>query len=174
VAPWKAALTPRWVAGISFATALPAHSGPWPLIQFRNHFSQTAGFLGRVISPPQGRYLNTGLHKHRINAYTQQTSVPWVGFEPTIPASEQAERVHGLDRAATATSSRYTWIYCSRRQHSRHGTASSDNSIHVSPSHNILLSFILMLSSHLFLGIQPDNFSRGSPFKTVYALLSPS
>jgi hypothetical protein len=21
--------------------ALPAHSGPWPLIQFRNHFSQT-------------------------------------------------------------------------------------------------------------------------------------
>jgi hypothetical protein len=48
----------------------PAHSGPWLLIQFRNHFSQTVGFLGRVISPSQGRYLNTGQHKHRINAHT--------------------------------------------------------------------------------------------------------
>jgi hypothetical protein len=34
-----------------FSMALPAHSGPWPLIQFRNHFSQTTGLLGRVISP---------------------------------------------------------------------------------------------------------------------------
>jgi hypothetical protein len=40
------------------------------LIQFRNHFSQTVGLFGRVISPSQGRYLNTGQHKHRINAYT--------------------------------------------------------------------------------------------------------
>jgi hypothetical protein len=24
-----------------FSVALPAHSGPWTLIQFRNHFSQT-------------------------------------------------------------------------------------------------------------------------------------
>jgi hypothetical protein len=59
-----------------FSMALPAHSGPWPLIQFRNHFSQTVGLLGRVISPSQGRYLNTGQHKHRINAYTHQTSMP--------------------------------------------------------------------------------------------------
>jgi hypothetical protein len=49
---------------------LPAHSGPWPLIQFRNHFSQTVGFLGRVISRSQGRYLNTIQHKHNINAHT--------------------------------------------------------------------------------------------------------
>jgi hypothetical protein len=48
---------------------LPAHSGPKPLIQFRNHFSQTVGLLGRVISLSQGRYLNTGPHKHRINAH---------------------------------------------------------------------------------------------------------
>jgi hypothetical protein len=53
-----------------FSMALPAHSGPWPLIQSRNHFSQTTGLLGRVISPSQGRYLNTGQHKHRINAHT--------------------------------------------------------------------------------------------------------
>jgi hypothetical protein len=50
--------------------ALPAHSGPGPLIQFRNHFSQTVGLLGRVISPSQSRYLNTGQYKHRINAHT--------------------------------------------------------------------------------------------------------
>jgi hypothetical protein len=30
--------------------ALPVHSGPWPLIQFRNHFLQTVGSLGRVIN----------------------------------------------------------------------------------------------------------------------------
>jgi hypothetical protein len=71
-----------------FSMALPAHL-------------QSAGLLGRVISPSQGRYLNTGQHKHRINAYTQQTSMPCVGFEPTILASERAKTVHALDRAAT-------------------------------------------------------------------------
>jgi hypothetical protein len=30
-----------------------------------------------------------------------QTSIPRVGFEPTIPAFEQAKTVHALDRAAT-------------------------------------------------------------------------
>jgi hypothetical protein len=43
-----------------FTMALPAHSGPRPLLQFRNHFSQTVRLPGRVISPSQGRYLNTG------------------------------------------------------------------------------------------------------------------
>jgi hypothetical protein len=81
----------------------PAHSGPWPLIQFRNHYSQTIGLLGRVISPSQGLYLNTGQHKHRINAYTHRTSMPWVAFEPTIPTSERAKTVDTLDGAATVT-----------------------------------------------------------------------
>jgi hypothetical protein len=27
--------------------------------------------------------------------------MPWVGFEPTIPASERAKAVHALDRSAT-------------------------------------------------------------------------
>jgi hypothetical protein len=48
---------------------------------------QTVGLLGRVISPSQGLCLNTGQHKYRINIYTYQTSMPCVGFEPTIPAS---------------------------------------------------------------------------------------
>jgi hypothetical protein len=29
--------------------------------------------------------------------------MPWVGFEPTIPASKQAKTVHALDRSATVT-----------------------------------------------------------------------
>jgi hypothetical protein len=43
-----------------FSMDLPAHSGHWSLIQFRNHFSETVEPLGRAISPSQGRYLNTG------------------------------------------------------------------------------------------------------------------
>jgi hypothetical protein len=45
---------------IFFSMALPASSGPWPIIQFRNNFSQTVSLLGRVISASQGLYLNTG------------------------------------------------------------------------------------------------------------------
>jgi hypothetical protein len=61
-------------AGLSlfFSMALPANSGPRPLIQFRNHYSQSVGFLGRVISPSQGRYLNTGqkkTHTHTPNIH---------------------------------------------------------------------------------------------------------
>jgi hypothetical protein len=85
-----------------FTMVLPAHSGSRPRIQFRNHFSQMVGLLGRVISQSQGRYLNTE-HKHRINAYTHQKSMSWVGFEPTIQASERVKTVHALDRAATVT-----------------------------------------------------------------------
>jgi hypothetical protein len=62
---------------------------------------QTVGLLGRVISLSQGRYLNTGQHKHRINTY--QTSMPCVAFETTIPTSERAKAVHALDRSATLT-----------------------------------------------------------------------
>jgi hypothetical protein len=77
--------------------------GPGLFFSFVIFFTQTVGLLGRVISPSQGRYLHTGQHKHRINAYTHQTSMPWMGFEPTIPASELAKKVHALDRAANAT-----------------------------------------------------------------------
>jgi hypothetical protein len=64
-----------------------------------------------VISPSQGRYLNTGQHSHRISSYTNKTSIPWVGFEPTIPASERAKTVHALDRAATVTGIASTIVY---------------------------------------------------------------
>jgi hypothetical protein len=44
------------------------------------------------------------LPKHRTTQTQNkrtQTSMPRVGFEPTIPASERANTVHILDRAAT-------------------------------------------------------------------------
>jgi hypothetical protein len=54
-----------------------------------------------VICSSQGLYLNTGQHKHRINIYTHQISMPCVGFKSTIPASERAKTVHASDRPAT-------------------------------------------------------------------------
>jgi hypothetical protein len=72
--------------------ALPGHSRPRPLIQFRNHFSQTVGLLGRVISPSQGRYRHTGQHKHRINAYTPNIhALSGIRIhEPSVRASEDS------------------------------------------------------------------------------------
>jgi hypothetical protein len=52
-------------------------------LQFLNPRSPWTG------DPPNARQL----HK--------QTYMPWVGFEPTIPAFERAKTVHALDRAAT-------------------------------------------------------------------------
>jgi hypothetical protein len=70
--------------------------GPWHLLFSFMIILQTVGLLGRVISSSQGLYLNTGQH---------QTSMPCVGFERTIPASERAKTVHTLDRSATVTGS---------------------------------------------------------------------
>jgi hypothetical protein len=63
-------------------------------LQFLN-LRHSVGFLGRVISPSQGRYLTQTQNKH------EQTSMPTVGFEPTIPVFERANTDHALDRAAT-------------------------------------------------------------------------
>jgi hypothetical protein len=68
------------------------------LFQFLDLFTQSVGFLGRGIRPFQGRYLHTGQHKQNKRT---QTSMPLVGFEPTIPVFERAKAVHALDRAAT-------------------------------------------------------------------------
>jgi hypothetical protein len=47
------------------------------------------------------------LPKHRTtqtqNKHTYRTSMPCVGFKPTIPASERTKTVHVLDRTATMT-----------------------------------------------------------------------
>jgi hypothetical protein len=74
----------------SFLTALPAHSGPWSLIQFRNNFLQTVGLLGRVISPSHGLYLNTGQHKRRTNTYTHQVLSGVRTHDPRVRRSEDS------------------------------------------------------------------------------------
>jgi hypothetical protein len=94
----------RWEDNYKIFVSL-ALQPPWALasaFQFHDHFTYV-GLLGRVIGSSQGLYLNTGQHKHRINAYTHQTSMPCVGFEPMISASERAKIVHTLDRSATVT-----------------------------------------------------------------------
>jgi hypothetical protein len=61
-----------------------------PLVQFRNHFSQTVGLLGRVISPSQGRYLNRGQHKQNKRIRTPNISA-LSGVrtnDPSVRASE--------------------------------------------------------------------------------------
>jgi hypothetical protein len=70
-------------------------------LQFLN-LRHSVGLLGRVISTSQGRYLSQTQNKHK------QTSMPLVGFEPTIPAFEGAKTVRALDRA---TSDRHSFIH---------------------------------------------------------------
>jgi hypothetical protein len=89
--------------GFFFSTGSTAPLGPGLCLSVLWSFLETVGLLGRVISSSQGFYLNTGQHKHRLNRYTHQKSMPCVEFEPTIPASERAETVHALDRSVTVT-----------------------------------------------------------------------
>jgi hypothetical protein len=49
---------------------------------------------------PVARSLPTHRSTQTQNKHTQ-TSMPRVGFEPTIPAFERANTVHALDRAVT-------------------------------------------------------------------------
>jgi hypothetical protein len=58
---------------------------------------ESVGLLGLGISPV-ARALPT-----EVNAYNRrrQTSVPWVGFESTIPVSERAKTFHALDITVT-------------------------------------------------------------------------
>jgi hypothetical protein len=59
---------------------------------------QSVGLLGRVISPV-ARPLPT--HRTQTQEKRGPTSMPRVGFKPTIPVFEQAKTVQVLDRAAT-------------------------------------------------------------------------
>jgi hypothetical protein len=69
-------------------------------------YTQTVGLLEWGIRQSQGRYLHTAQHKH-----TRQTTMPWVGFESTIPAFERVKTVHAFDRAATVMGRTRTYTY---------------------------------------------------------------
>jgi hypothetical protein len=64
----------------------------WALASFFSFvifFIQTVEFIGRVISPSQGRYLHRGQHKHRINANTHIHALSGIRTHDfSFPASE--------------------------------------------------------------------------------------
>jgi hypothetical protein len=86
-----------WRYSPNLGHGLPPWNSPFHfgLLDIRH----SVGHLGQVISSSQGLYLYTNIEKC---THTQhQTSMPWIGFEPTIPASERAKTVHALDCSAT-------------------------------------------------------------------------
>jgi hypothetical protein len=74
----------------SFINGSTAHLlGLGPFFSFVIFFTQTVGLLGRAISPSQGRYLHTGQHKQRINAYTDIHALRGIRtHDPSVRAGE--------------------------------------------------------------------------------------
>jgi hypothetical protein len=92
---------------------------PWALasnFQFHDDFTD-----GRTPWTSQGRYLSTRQHRHRINIYRYQISMPCVGFEPTIPVCVRAKTVHAYRdwhrEAIRSESRRSVWntAHCHRK-----------------------------------------------------------
>jgi hypothetical protein len=71
----------------------------WALAAFQS-FNPVHSWLdsGQGNNPLKGRYLHTGWHKQNKRTHT---SMPWVGFKPTIPAFDRAETINALDHKAT-------------------------------------------------------------------------
>jgi hypothetical protein len=68
--------------------------GPGVFFSFVILFTQTAGLLGRVISPSQGLYPHTGQHKHRINAHTDIHALSGIRtHDLSVRASEDSSRL---------------------------------------------------------------------------------
>jgi hypothetical protein len=72
--------------------------GPWSLFQFPNLY--TVGRTRWTGDQPVARPLPTQRTTQTQNKRTQ-TCMPWVGFEPKIPASERGTTIHTLDREVT-------------------------------------------------------------------------
>jgi hypothetical protein len=86
---------------IHSSVVLQPFVGPWPLLQFRKLF-YVVGRTPWTSDQPVARPLPTHRTTQTQNKCTQ-TSMPWVGFEPTIPMSERAKTVYALDRTATVS-----------------------------------------------------------------------
>jgi len=89
-----------------------AHSGPWPspFTRFLDH-TQRRTTIGRTpLDEWSARRRDLYLTTH--STHNRQTSMPSVGFEPTISAGERPQ-TYALDRAATVTGHHvysYLWI----------------------------------------------------------------
>jgi hypothetical protein len=99
---------------IHSSTALNRLLGPGLFFSFVIFFTQTVGLLwtgDQPVARPLPTHKTT--KKYRINVHT--ISIPWVEFEPTIPASERAKTVHTLDRAVTVIGSLGSTVSNDRR-----------------------------------------------------------
>jgi hypothetical protein len=85
--------------------------GAWPLFQFLNLY--TVGRNPWTVDQPVARPLPTHRTTQTHNKLTE-TSMPRVGFEPTIPILERAKTFHALDPAAIVIGSLETYSvkYC--------------------------------------------------------------
>jgi hypothetical protein len=68
--------------------------------QFLNHFTdgRTPWAGDQLVARPLPIHRTTQTQK---NTRTHQTSMPWVGFKPTIQACERVKTVRALDRSGT-------------------------------------------------------------------------
>jgi hypothetical protein len=88
-----------------YVVSLPAHSGSWPLIPFRNHFSKTPWMSDQLVERPLPKHRTAQAQNKRIYTPNIHALSGIRTLEPTIPASERARTVHALDRTATVTGS---------------------------------------------------------------------
>jgi hypothetical protein len=85
------------ITSYSFSMALQPL---WALAAFSVPSLYTVGRTPWTSDQPVVRPLPTQRTTQTQNKRTQ-TSMPWVGFEPTMPAFERAKTVHALHRAVT-------------------------------------------------------------------------
>jgi hypothetical protein len=71
--------------------------GPWPLFKLLNLFTVSRTLWTQ--DQPVARLLPTHRTTPTQNKCTE-TSIPWVGFKPTIPLFKLAKTVHALDHAS--------------------------------------------------------------------------
>jgi hypothetical protein len=84
---------------IHSSMALQPFVGPWPLLQFRNHLYKV-GRTPWTGNQPVARPLPTHKATQTQNKRTQ-ISMPWVGFELTIPTFERVKTVRPIWSAFT-------------------------------------------------------------------------
>jgi hypothetical protein len=114
-------------------------------------YSQSVGLFGRGIRPSQGP-----LPPHRTTETQNkgtQTSMPWVGLEPTIRAFERAKTVHASHRAATAIGVQYTRIW--RRVQSASWTAPQKQEIHL-PQKDTETLLTIAITMICYITLQPQ------------------
>jgi hypothetical protein len=90
------------------SVVLQAYVGPWPFLQFR-HLFYTDNRTPWTGDQPVARPLPTHRTTQTQNKLTQ-TSMPWGGFEPTIPAFERAKLRLYISNITPLLSSIVLWI----------------------------------------------------------------